>query len=69
MDDETDTGAPAMDDDDYSAMSPECEDLCDAVAGMSVDDIEAELEASGRFQDPAAVAKLLLSMAEPAPAV
>ncbi len=41
--------------------SPECQSLKDVVAGMDPMELELELEASGRFGDPAAVAQYLLA--------
>ena len=43
--------------------SPACQDLCDAAAGMSLDEITGELAQSDRVKDPDALARYLLSMA------
>lgn len=44
-------------------MTPACEDLCNAAAGMSPDELSGELAQDPRVQDPDALARYLLSMA------
>lgn len=43
-------------------MSPECEALCDAVAGMDVTEVSSELGKDPRVQDPETLAAYLVSM-------
>lgn len=44
-------------------MSPECEALCEAAAGMDVGELTAELAKSDRVKDPGTLAAYLLAMA------
>lgn len=44
-------------------MSPECEALVEAAAGMSVEDLAQELAQSDRVQDPTTLAAYLISQA------
>lgn len=43
-------------------MSPDCQALCEAARGMTVDELEAELAKDERVKDPRTLAAYLLSM-------
>lgn len=46
-------------------MSESCRELCEAAAGMTVDELTAEIQASEReTRDPQVLAAYLLSMAD-----
>lgn len=48
----------------YDDMSPECQALVDAAAGMDLEQLTAELSKSERVRDPRTLAAYLLSMSQ-----